>query len=371
VRVAFVVRGGVDRSETQRVIPAILGLIGRLAARHDLHVFALHHEHRPCTYRLRGATVHDLGRLRAWKGVRRHRQAARLLAALREIGTFDLVHAYWAQPAGLAATAAARRLGVPAIVTADSGEWVSMPEIDYGLQRRWIDRRAVAATMHRAAMVTVCTAFMAGLAAANGVEAAIVPIGVAPPAGVPVRPAPPPWRLIHVASINRVKDHTTLLRALRRVVTVDPRVHLDVVGEDTLNGAAQRAADELGIRDHVTFHGFLPSAAVADLYALAHLHVVSSRHEAAGVAVLEAAAAGVPTVGTRVGYVSDWAPAERAIAVPVGDPDALGDAILLMLHDGSRRARVAERARAWTLTHDADWTAVAFDRLYRAVVSGR
>ena len=65
----------------------------------------------------------------------------------------------------------------------------------------------------------------------------------------------------------------------------------------------------------MTFHGFQPTDALASFYARAHLHVVSSRHEAAGIVVLEAAASGVPTVGTRVGFLADWAQA-RALNAP-------------------------------------------------------
>ena len=72
----------------------------------------------------------------------------------------------------------------------------------------------------------------------------------------------------------------------------------------------------LQVEERVTFHGVQPTDRVAQLYARAHVHLVTSRHEAAPIVVLEAAAAGVPTVGTRVGYVADWDP-DRAVAVPV------------------------------------------------------
>ena len=113
----------------------------------------------------------------------------------------------------------------------------------------------------------------------------------------------------------------------------------------------------------VTFHGFQPTDRLAALYAQAHLHVVSSRHEAAGVVVLEAAAAGLPTVGTAVGFVADWSP-DRAVAVPVGDPNALADAVVELLRDPARRARLAAAAREWTVAHDADWTAAQFEGIY-------
>lgn len=371
MRLGLVVRGGLDASGRERVIPALLWLLERLAQRHEVHVFALHHEPTPRTYRLLGATVHDLGRLRAIRGAGRYLHARRLTRAIRAMGGVDVLHAYWALPAGLAATGAARRLRIPCVVTADSGEWATIPDIAYGLQRRWIDRHAVRMVMHRATAVTVCSHYMARLAAAHGVRPGVIPLGVDPP-GVAPRAAPegPPWRLVQVASLNRVKDHEMMLAALARVVLREPQVHLDIVGEDTLGGAAVRAARALGVDRFVTFHGFVPHDRLWAMYARAHLHVLSSRHEAAGVATLEAAAAGVPTAGTAVGFVADWAPA-RAAAVPVGDAAALADTILALLADPAHRARLASAACEWTLAHDADWTAGAFDRLYRRLTAGR
>jgi glycosyltransferase involved in cell wall biosynthesis len=146
----------------------------------------------------------------------------------------------------------------------------------------------------------------------------------------------------------------------------NPLLHLDIVGADTRRGHAQRLAASLGIEGYVTFHGFLPSDAIAPLWERAHLHVVSSRHEAAGVVVLEAALAGVPTVGTRVGYIADGEP-HRAVAVPPGDHDSLARAILTLIDDPTRRSVLAATARTWALAHDADSTAAMFDQLYRDV----
>ena len=142
MRIALVVTGGVDRSGRERVIPSLLWLIERIARRHDVIVYALQYLERPCTYALLGATVRDLGRP---PGVRR--QHAALVAALRADGPFDVIHAYWALPAGLVASAAGRRLGVPTLTTLDSGEFVSIPAIGYGLQTKWRQRLAVAATL--------------------------------------------------------------------------------------------------------------------------------------------------------------------------------------------------------------------------------
>ena len=363
MRIGLVVTGGVDRSGRERVTPSLLWLIERLARRHEVHVFALHYYREACTYPLVGATVHDVGRVDGPPGLRRWRLARRLDRTIARVGALDVMHAYQGMPAVVSAATAASR-HVPLVATLDSGELVGIADIGYGLQRRWIDRRGLALAIDRAARVTVSTEFMARMPALSGRRVDVVPMGVDesrfPSAW---RSDGPPWRLLRVASINPVKDYRTLVHAMRRVVDRLPEVHLDIVGEDTMNGTIQSLARRLDLASHVSFHGFQPTDRLASFYARAHLHVVSSRHEAASVAALEAACAGLPTVGTRVGYIADWEP-DRAAAVPAGDPGALAAAIVVLLQDPARRARLAGSARSWTLDHDADWTARRFEELY-------
>src|SRR5207253_1114992 len=86
------------------------------------------------------------------------------------------------------------------------------------------------------------------------------------------------------------------------------------------------------------WHGFLPTDSVAPLYRRAHALVVTSRHEAAGVVILEAGASGLPVVGTPVGHLAEWTP-DRGVAVASHDPVLLADAIDGLLRDGRRLGR--------------------------------
>ena len=190
-----------------------------------------------------------------------------------------------------------------------------------------------------------------------GVDTAAFPSSTAKSPG-------PPWRLLHVGSLNRVKDQPTLIRALVRVVVHVPDVHLDIVGEDTLKGAVQAQCTALGLDRHVSFHGFQPSDRLPPFYQHAHLLVMPSRHEAAGVVVLEAAACGLPAIGSAAGYISDWSP-DAAVAVPAGDDAALAEGILTLLEDPIRLERLAHEAQRRARACDADWTAKAIERLYR------
>lgn len=369
MRIALIVPGGVDRSGRERVVPALLWLIERLARNHAVHVFVLRHYRDPCTYPLLGATVHDLGRATGPHGFRSILQARRLVRALRLAGPVDVIHGYWAVPAGLLAAIAGRWLRIPTLVTFDSGELVSLPEVEYGLQRSWKGRLAVALAGRLATRLTVCSQYMQRLAGMAGLTPERIPFGVDvgrfhPGEG---RPEGPPWRLLHVASLNKVKDQATLLRAFAQVAARVPEVYLDIVGEDTLGGAIQALCAALGLERHVTFHGFQPTDRLPEFYQRAHLLVMSSRHEAAGVVALEAAACQLATVGTAVGYVADWSPG-CALAVPVGDATALAEGILTLLSEPERRAQMAGEAQRWALAHDADWMATALEKLYEALI---
>ncbi len=187
---------------------------------------------------------------------------------------------------------------------------------------------------------------------------------------LPPRPRPPgrTARLLFVGSLNRVKDPSTLLRAAARLRRTGRAFRLDIVGEDTLGGAVQREARIAGLEDAVHFHGFLPHARLRPLMERADLLVVSSRHEADPIALLEAAVAGVPAVGTAVGHLAEWAP-DAALVAPVGDADALARAVAALLDDDARRVSVAARAQARALALDADRTAREVLSAYAALAS--
>lgn len=371
MRVALIVPGGVDRSGTERVIPALLWLIERLARLHQLRVYALAQEPEPCVYPLLGATVENLGvRSGGPPGLAFLRALTPLRASLAAFSP-DVIHAFWADTPGLLAAACGRSLGIPWIVSLGGGELAAIPEIGYGSARTLRGRMRTRLALLGASRVTAASGFLCALARERGIAVEQVPLGVDPGRLATPRPiaAGTPYRLVQVGSLNPVKDQATLLRTFRRILDREPASRLDIVGEDTLAGAIQRLAASLGLDDAVTFHGALPSSAVFELLGRADLLLVTSRHEAGPVVVLEAAALGIPTVGTAVGHVADFSP-ELAVAVPVGDAEALAERALELLHDGERRAAMGRRVRAFAGEWTADATAARFGTIYRESTGG-
>jgi glycosyltransferase involved in cell wall biosynthesis len=361
VRIALVVPGGVDRSGEYRVIPALMALIRRLALHDEVHVLALSQEDSAGEWNLAGARIHNVGSRRT------RLRAVRSICEIHRSSYFALVHAIWSGAGGQVAVAAAALLGVPSLIHVAGGELVALPEIGYGSRLRWRGRISEAMVLRAASAITAASAPVIEMISRLGLTAERVPLGVdldTWPARAPVRrPVGRLARLVHVASLNRVKDQATLLRALAALTRRGVSFEMDIVGEDTLQGEIQGLAAELGLSARVRFHGFLTRRRLRPIVEAADLMLVSSRHETGPVVVLEAAAAGVPTIGTCVGHIAEWAPS-AAMSVPVGDWASMAGAIVQLLDDEELRLDIAREAQRRALAEDADYTVERFRALY-------
>jgi len=370
VKIAFILPGGVDRSGDQRVIPCLLWLVERLVAAGDeLHIFALNQEPRPGRWKLLGASVHNAG------ARPRQMRAFAALAAEHRRAPFDVVHGFWATGPGVVSAAFARLAGLPAVLTVPGSELTAISEIGYGGQLTLTGRLWTRLALAGANRVIVESDWVAKRAARFGIKPLHLPFGVALdrwPVLAPRRREPgAPLRLIHVANLNPVKDHETLLRALRDLDRRGIAFSLDAIGLDTMGGAVQRRCAELGLSDWVRFQGVMTHADQRPWFEAADLLVVSSRHEGAPLVAQEAGVAGIPTVGTAVGHIADWAP-ESAVAVPVGDAAALAAAIADLAIDEEKRLRLAHAAQRAASAVDADLTARTLRALYDDLIrSGR
>jgi glycosyltransferase involved in cell wall biosynthesis len=377
MRIGLVVPGGVDPPGGDRVIPFVHHLVESLSAEHEVTVVAIGHDTDAGEWTLFGAHVVNVP-----LGTHSKADIARVLVqvprAMARHGRPDVVHGLWANLPGLAAVAAARRYSVPSVVSVCGGELASVPSIAYGGGLRSGTRLLATAALRGATEVTVATEWMHQhvRVSRGGRVGEIVPLGadlrhLAPGAGTDT--ATDPDRLVHVGGLNRVKDQDLLLRAFALLAAERQSLSLTIAGGDTLDGHHRRLAHELGVADRVTFLGHVPHDALGGLLHGAALHVLTSHHDAGPLAVLEAAACGVPTVGTCVGHVADFArmPMPAAVAVHDRAPASMAAAIGELLDDRSRRDALAARAQHWAVQHDAAFTATAFDSLYRRLSARR
>ncbi|MEE3849981.1 glycosyltransferase family 4 protein [Gordonia sp. LSe1-13] len=129
----------------------------------------------------------------------------------------------------------------------------------------------------------------AGRVAANEVS------GVSRPRSNP-NPHPRLCVLSRLVPHKQVEDALAVVADLRHA---RPDIHLDVIGDGWWSDELRSTATQLGVDEFVTFHGHVDEARKHELLAQADIHLMPSRKEGWGLAVVEAAQHRVPTIGYR------------------------------------------------------------------------
>ncbi len=365
---------GFSSDENDWAIPVQLNLVREMAAYDDVRVLTLRYPHRRDRYTVFGATVyslgagqvHGLGRLRLWA------DALLTLRRLHHEQPFDVLHAMWADETGLIAAWAGRWLGIPVVVSIAGGELVGFDDLSYGLQRSAFSRWIVGQALNGANRVIVACAYARNLIPQAGYnipadKIRVITLGVQAKIFTPPNSNQPPTetKLIHAASLVGVKDQSTLLRALSRL---EENITLDIIGTGPEENNLRNLAEELGISNRVHFLGKVEHLDLPAHYQQAALNILCSRHEGLGMVTLEAAACGIPTIGTAVGLLPDYP--NLGITLPVGDHTALADAINELLNDKQKRTELGQSARKLVEElFTIEETAWQFRALYTELVS--
>ncbi|MEV6770641.1 glycosyltransferase family 4 protein [Nocardia sp. NPDC051030] len=142
---------------------------------------------------------------------------------------------------------------------------------------------------------------------------------------------------------KQIEDAMAVVAGLRGRI---PGLHLDVIGDGWWAGNLRTHARELGIADAVTFHGHVDEHRKHELLARAWVHVLPSRKEGWGLAVIEAAQHGVPTVGYRSSRGLTDSIVDGVTGVLVDDAAQLTEAVGDLLDDREARTVLGEKARA-------------------------
>lgn len=275
-----------------------------------------------------------------------------------EAAPFDIIHAQYCYPTGLAALEASRRLGVPNVISIQGGDghWVGGCCATH--------KAAMAAVLHGAMRLLIGSRSFAREVENNHgtpqqrftiVPGAVDTARFAPRGRVPGALSDPP-RLLYHGRVDRRKGALEFLDAAADVLRRrDATVIVSGIGPD-LDNAKLRAAD-LGI--NVAFTGHADYDGAPAIYHRGDIFVSPTHAEGFSNTILEAMASGLPIVSCdTVGVVDCLRDGENGLLVPVSDHMALVGAIERLLSDGSLRHQLAAAALHEARTRYA-WQTVA------------
>jgi glycogen(starch) synthase len=289
----------------------------------------------------------------------------------------DLVHVHQGEdvaalPLGAAIAA---RAGVPLVVTLHCSVTHTMRASGVGERlTRSGGRLAETAVLPRAdAVITLTTTMarqLAGRVAADRI--AVVPSGV--DVGAIRRPRPDPVpdvrrpRLLYVGRLAPQKSVATLLDAFELLRTP---AQLIIVGTGPDEPSLRRRAAASTRAADIRFVGHVPHRDVPAYLQHADVLVLPSRYEELGSVLLEAAAAGLPAVASRVGGIPDAViDGETGLLAAPGDPAAFADAIERLSTDDPFRRRCGAAAAARATGYDWRLLARRVQEVYAGTVDG-
>jgi phosphatidylinositol alpha-1,6-mannosyltransferase len=267
-------------------------------------------------------------------------------------------HCGRAVPEGIAATIARRFYGGPRLVCWAHGE--ELDYVEHSRELRWLQAKV----HHSASAIFANSRNTARKLSALGVPAAKITVvypGVdarrfsETGCGRKLRERLAPngeILLLTVGRLQRRKGHDLVVRTLELLKGDFPEMRYVVVGDGEEQDRLQQLAGQLGLRDRIEFVGAVAPDQLPAYYAAADIFVHPNRVDAGeaegfGIVFLEAAAAGLPTIGGNNGGVPEAIePGTTGMLVETDDLSELAAAVRTLAMSDSLRRRMGDAGRA-------------------------
>jgi glycosyltransferase involved in cell wall biosynthesis len=291
--------------------------------------------------------------------------ARAFVALLRELRGFELVHAH-SSKAGVLARLAGWSARLPVVYTPHGFGFVGEMRAARRVFAHVVERVLAPPT---AAIIGVC-AFERDLARANQLHPRMLAVvhNGSPPCGVDdgdTAASPHAARapiVGTVSALRRGKGVDVFLDAVPAILAAVPEASFVIAGDGPQRDEL-RAHPSAG---RVRWEPYRPPASnhLREL----DVYVLASSWEAFPIGPLEALACGVPQVVTAVGGTREAVVPETGLSIPPRDPDALASAVIELLRDPPRRARMAQASRErhaarFTVDRMVAGTAAVYDRV--------
>lgn len=170
--------------------------------------------------------------------------------------------------------------------------------------------------------------------------------------------------ILTVGRLQQRKGHDILLQSLPAIKATFPNVLYSIIGDGQERSRLQKLVEELKLQDNVEFRGETTDSELVSCYQQCDLFALPNREvdgdiEGFGMVLLEAQACGTPVLaGDSGGTAETMCVGETGVVVDCTTTEKLSAAILELLSDDERRARMGAAARNWVVER-FDWSALA------------
>ena len=162
------------------------------------------------------------------------------------------------------------------------------------------------------------------------------------------------FRILMPANFIEVKGHIYLIQAIQLLQKQGEKVHLDLAGKGDMKCQIHQHVNQMGLTNCVNFLGEISHSLLLeklfsgewDCVTLPSIVTSKGEKEGIPVSLIEAMAAGVPVVSTSTGGIPELCTSGTALLVSEKDPQALSEALLLLMRNPDKRESLVQRGKA-------------------------
>jgi len=182
---------------------------------------------------------------------------------------------------------------------------------------------------------------------------------------------------VYLVTVSRLVKKNAVDDIIRSLTHLPPHIKLIVLGEGPLGKWLWHLAGKLGVLKRLLFRGHVSHEELPLYLYASDIFVRPSRSEGMGNVFIEAMAAGLPVVGTKVGGITDFLfdPEQTKMGkiTPTGlfcnvdDPKSIAESVMRLIDDKKLRERIIANASAM-VKEKYDWDTLA-QKMYELVFS--
>jgi len=261
-------------------------------------------------------------------GIRRHINANRknCLAAIKQCGQIDLIHAHVSYPAGYIAAILNKEFNIPYVLTEHMSPFPFPQYLRNGRPISEINE----AFGQAAKIIAVSPALAERIHSFGYPTPIVIPNLIDEKRFYPCYPTEEEFTFFTMGGFTEQKGIDILLKAIA-AIKVSSKIQFWIAGDGPERDHLHNLAKQMNISKIIKWLGPVSRADAPALFRRCHAFILPSRHETFGVVYAEAIASGKPVIATRCGGPEFIVNQENGILVDVEDVSSLADAIKYMI----------------------------------------
>ena len=162
-----------------------------------------------------------------------------------------------------------------------------------------------------------------------------------------------------LARLHRSKGIFDLVKIWGQVCDQNPDAKLAIIGggDESITEELSASIASNGLQDNIALLGFLPRDQAFGVLKSSKVFLFPSHEEGFGIAILEAMACGLPTIGWDLPVYRDVFRTGGMISAPMGEHGTFAQMVNTLLHDEEERGRLSGAARL--TAQRFDWEKIA------------